>query len=69
MKKAVLTISLLIVISLSSVTYSQPPPGGGSGGSPVGGAAPVGSGLISLVLMGVSYGLVRLRSNNKEETK
>ena len=65
MKKALkiftLTAFLIFAPIVVSNVFSQvpppPPPGGGSGNpTPVGGAAPIGSGLVVMLMMGVAYG-------------
>ncbi len=56
-----------LALGLSSLSFSQlVDPGDGGGGvggapGPVGGGAPVGSGLISLTILATAYGLFKVR--------
>lgn len=61
MKKILITIILFIALIVSSNSIMaqgppDPPEDPGSGGDPVGGAAPVGSGIGFLLVMGGAYG-------------
>ena len=62
MKKLKLIILLLLLFTIPSITtYADPPtgPGGnpeGSSDPPLGGGAPIGSGLIILLGLGTCYG-------------
>ncbi|MCD4679097.1 MAG: hypothetical protein K8S00_01800 [Bacteroidales bacterium] len=65
MKK--LLIIILLTLSFwcaGTYVYAQPNPSNGSGGSPVGGA-PVGSGIISLICLGLSYGFMKTLKKNR----
>jgi len=57
--KKILMLSLALMISGFSLLAQAPPPppenAGGSGG-PVGGGAPIGSGLVLLISLAVGYG-------------
>lgn len=75
MKKAILNlivVGLLIIVPVIMVSASAPPPppplGGGPGGSdiPIGGAAPVGSGLVLLLSMGAAYGAKKVYDARKK---
>lgn len=55
---------MALCISLSDV-HAQPDPNNGNGGSTVGGGAPIGSGLISMVFLGLSYAIVKSRKAKK----
>jgi len=60
MKKIAISLSILLSICCIDISVkAQPDPGSGGGGSPVGGSAPIGSGVISLICLGVSYGLYK----------
>jgi hypothetical protein len=71
MKKAILNLILvgfLIIVPLITVTASAPPPpppGPGTGEEPIGGAAPVGSGLVLLISMGAAYGAKKVYNARK----
>ena len=71
MKKAILNlilVGLLIIVPLITVTASAPPPpppGPGTGEEPIGGAAPVGSGLVLLISMGAAYGAKKVYDARK----
>jgi hypothetical protein len=64
MKKAILTLVIfisLIIVPVIMVSASAPPPppppGGDPGNStPIGGAAPIGSGFVILLSLGAAYG-------------
>ncbi len=66
-------LSLLIVLtSLFSFAESEGPgePGGtpGLGDPPLGGGAPIGSGILILLGMGAAYGGYKLKKKNIDET-
>ena len=72
MKKAIINLiitGLLIVVPVIITCASDPPPppppGPGGSDLPIGGAAPIGSGLIMLVSMGVAYGAKRVYDARK----
>jgi hypothetical protein len=62
MKKAILNLiltGLFIAVPVILATASAPPPpppGPGGADTPIGGAAPVGSGIVILLSMGAAYG-------------
>jgi len=64
MKKAILNliitgllIAVPVIIASASAPPPPPPPGGpGGGDTPIGGPAPIGSGLVMLISMGAAYG-------------
>ena len=67
MKKAILTIAIVLG---SICLYSQPtPPLGGNAGNsgPVGGGAPIDGGLSILLAMGAAYGASKLYKVKQEE--
>lgn len=72
MKKAIATlvifVSLIIVpvITASAAVPPPPPPGPGTGETPIGGAAPVGSGLVLLLSMGAAYGAKKVYDARKK---
>lgn len=78
MKKNIRSLITVVVIlagvAFTQVSFSQPPsppPTGSNGGSntPMGGAAPIGSGLIILIAAGMGYGakkLYKARFSHKE---
>jgi hypothetical protein len=74
MKKAIfnliitgLFITLPVIIASASAPPPPPPPGGpDTGDSPIGGAAPIGSGLIMLVSMGAAYGAKKVFDARKK---
>ena len=69
MKKVKIVIFILTIF-ISTISFAQlTNPGDGSGGvggapGPVGGGAPVGSGLIVLLSMGVAYGSKKIFNNS-----
>jgi len=71
MKKAIINLiitGLLIVVPvIITCASAPPPPPPGPGGSdlPIGGAAPIGSGLIMLISMGAAYGAKRVYNARK----
>jgi len=63
--------AILIVLSLmvfNTIINAQPDPGSGGGGSPVGGSAPIGSGIISLLCLGFLYGLMKIYAIRKRQS-
>ncbi|MBN1338776.1 MAG: hypothetical protein JXA03_05595 [Bacteroidales bacterium] len=61
MKKIMLTLTITALILLPWILSSQPAPwdptiGGGEGNYPVGGGAPLGSGLIMMLALAAGYG-------------
>jgi hypothetical protein len=75
MKKVMINLAILFVITIGSLTAQLPPhPNGGNspnaGNTPVGGAASIGGGLIILVSLGMGYTMKKiysLRSANREK--
>ncbi|MBN2173713.1 MAG: hypothetical protein JW731_06260 [Bacteroidales bacterium] len=73
MKKVIKSIAIFsIVILMPLLLSAQPEPGqngDGSevGGLPVGGGAPIGSGLIIMMVMGAAYGAKKVYQINKAE--
>jgi len=69
MKKLVsIAVVLFCLFILSDNLYTQvppPPPDHGSEGGAVGGAAPIGNGLIMLIIMAGSYATLKFRKINK----
>jgi len=73
MKKAIvnliitgLFVALPVIIASASAPPPPPPPGGPTGGdTPIGGAAPIGSGLVMLISMGVAYGAKKVYDARK----
>jgi hypothetical protein len=66
MKKVIQIIVILIVVLLPFILSAQPLPfdegvGGGEVLNPVGGAAPLGEGIILLLSMGLGYGLKKYK--------
>jgi len=64
-------IAAAIAISAGLYAQTPPPPNGGdnptqSGSTPVGGGAPIGSGLLILTLLGAAYGGKKVYQMNKE---
>jgi hypothetical protein len=74
MKKAIsnlILIGLLIIVpviisSASAPPPPPPPPGGPGTGTPIGGTAPIGSGLVMLLSMGAAYGAKRVFDARKK---
>jgi len=71
MKKFAKYLGILAFVLMASLAFSQtpPPPNNGSGtpgagNNPVGGGAPVGSGLIILTAMAAVYGGLKIRQIN-----
>jgi hypothetical protein len=72
MRKSILNLiitGLLIIVpviaSNASAPPPPPPPGPGGGDVPIGGTAPIGSGLIILVSMGAAYGAKKFYNARK----
>jgi len=73
MKKVILNlilVGLLIIVPVIMVSASAPPPppppgGPGTGELPIGGSAPIGSGLVMLISMGLAYGAKKLYNARK----
>lgn len=62
MKKRIITLSAVILLALApaATIFAQPNPGqnsggGGVGGGPIGGNAPIGSGMAVLLALGAAY--------------
>ena len=73
MKKVILNLiitGLFVVVPVIMVTASAPPPppppGGPGGGTPIGGAAPIGSGIVMLLSMGAAYGAKKIYDARKK---
>ena len=72
MKKAVLNLILTglfiaVPVIIASASAPPPPPPGGPGGgdAPIGGAAPIGSGIVMLLSMGAAYGAKKVYNARK----
>ena len=70
MKKVILNlvlVGLFIIAPVIMVSASSPPPPppGPGGSEPIGGAAPVGSGIALLISMGVAYGAKKIYNARK----
>jgi len=71
MKKAILNliiIGLLIIVPVIIASASSPPPpppGPGTGDTPIGGTAPIGSGIVLLISMGAAYGAKKIYDARK----
>lgn len=73
MKKAIvnliitgLFVALPVIIASASAPPPPPPPGGpGGGDQPIGGAAPIGSGIVMLISMGAAYGAKKVYNARK----
>ena len=74
MKKAIRILAIAVLIGAGTLLFNslmaQPMPGGdpsgGGGGTPVGGFAPIGSGLVILLALGASYGTKKLYNARKK---
>jgi hypothetical protein len=61
-----LLIIVPVIVSNASAPPPPPPPGGpGTGDVPIGGPAPIGSGLIILISMGAAYGAKKVYNARK----
>ncbi|MCB2219338.1 MAG: hypothetical protein KQI35_03005 [Bacteroidetes bacterium] len=75
MKKVIINLAILFVITITTVSAQLPPhPNGGvsptAGNTPVGGGASIGGGLIILISLGMGYAMKKiysLRSDNREK--
>jgi hypothetical protein len=61
MKKILIKLSFIIAFTIASTTLlaqgpPDPPEDPGDGGGPVGGSAPIGSGIAILLTLGAAYG-------------
>lgn len=68
MKKIVSITALLMISGISLLAQAPPPPpenAGGSGG-PLGGRAPIGSGLVLLISLAAGYGGKRVYDERKK---
>ena len=71
MKKNILNlilVGLLIIVPVITGSASAPPPpppGPGTGEIPIGGSAPIGSGLVMLLSMGLAYGAKKFYNARK----
>jgi hypothetical protein len=72
MKKAILNlilVGLLLIVPVIFVSASAPPPppppGGPGSDTPIGGPAPIGSGLVMLLSMGAAYGAKKVYDARK----
>ena len=74
MKKVILNLiitGLLIIVPVIIASASTPPPpppppgGPGSGDTPIGGMAPIGSGIVLLISMGAAYGAKKIYDARK----
>ncbi len=71
--KMLITAMLMLLFSASLTAQDPPPPPndpssiGGNNNLPVGGGAPIGSGLFLLVAMGLGYGYKKYRSINQHD--
>jgi hypothetical protein len=75
MKKAILNliiVGLLIIVPVILATASAPPAppnpvgGPGTGDAPIGGLAPIGSGIVMLISMGAAYGAKKIYNARKK---
>ena len=74
MKRIIINLVVIVFFTLLSTTAvlasapPPPPPGGpGTGELPIGGSAPVGSGLVILLSMGAAYGAKKVYQLRKKE--
>jgi hypothetical protein len=67
MKKLIVLSVLAIFFSLTLLAQAPPPPpsNAGTGGGPVGGSAPVGSGLVLLITLAAGYGAKKVFNSKK----
>lgn len=73
MRKALVNLivitAMIVLPALTAASSSPPPPppgGPGTGDIPIGGSAPVGSGLVLLLSMGAAYGAKKLYDARKK---
>ncbi len=70
MKKLALTFAVLLIFGFTAMAQPQPGNNGNgtqTGGDPIGGGAPVGSGLAVLLAMGAAYGLKKTKILNRNQ--
>jgi len=65
MKNKIVIIAIIILVFVPVFLIAQPLPydpgiGGGAGSAPVGGGAPLGEGLIMLIVMSIGYGVKKV---------
>ena len=70
MKKLIKISAIALIAIIPMLLTAQPQPwdpgaGGGEGANPVGGGAPLGSGIILLLGMGIGYGLKKRQESTK----
>jgi hypothetical protein len=70
LRKLILVVSITGAGALINNSFAQPRPGdpgtpGGGGGGPIGGSAPIGSGLVMLLAMGLGYGAKKVYDARK----
>jgi hypothetical protein len=73
MRKSILNLIITGLLVIVPVIFSNasapppppPPPGPGGGDQPIGGTAPIGSGLIMLISMGAAYGAKKVYNARK----
>jgi hypothetical protein len=69
LRKLILVVSIIGAGALINTSFAQPRPGdpgtGGGGGGPIGGSAPIGSGLVMLLAMGLGYGAKKVYDARK----
>ncbi len=67
MKKLLILSAFTIFFGLSLLAQAPPPPpeNAGAGGGPVGGSAPVGSGLVLLITLAAGYGAKKVYNSKK----
>jgi hypothetical protein len=62
----VLLVVVPVIITCASAPPPPPPPGPGGGDAPIGGTAPIGSGVIMLISMGAAYGAKKVYNARKK---
>jgi len=73
MKKYITNIILVLlfiitpIITLGSAPPPPPPGGPGTGETPIGGTAPIGSGVGILLVLGIAYGTRKMLVSGKED--
>ena len=67
MKKLIVLSVLAVFFSLTLLAQAPPPPpsNAGAGGGPVGGSAPIGSGLVLLITLAAGYGAKKVFNSKK----